>query len=114
MDLGSPPQPPQPPGTVTHISESSNESIYRHLLDGKEVVIRISGNVTVAGDSALDVPAGARVDVEVRSPWRMSFTWDASGCSAYKASQRDACSSDEREFVIAKIKQQPTPPVPPR
>lgn len=114
MDLGSPPQPPQPPQTATHVSGSANESVYRHLLDGKQVVLHISGNVTVVNDFELDVPAGARVDVEVRSPRRVSITWDASGCSAHKSSQRNACTSDEREFVIAKLKQQPTPPNPPR
>lgn len=114
MELGQPPVLPQPPATPIEASAEGRVTVHRYSLGEQEVVVRTSGNVTVAGDSTLDIPSDARVDVEIRSHGqRTTIVLDSSGCTVYRGAMATACDATERELVVASVKHQPIPPVPP-
>lgn len=115
MELGQPPVPPQPPATAVETSAAGSVAIHRYFLGDQEVVVRITGNIGVTGDSTLDISGNGRVDVEILNPeQRTTIIWDSSGCTVYRRSATFACDATEREFVVSNVKQQPTPPIPPR
>lgn len=115
MESGHPPQPPQTPAIHVETSTRGQVAIHRYSQGNQEVVVRRIGDVAVSNRTSLDIPDNGRVDVEIHaSKRRIAIVWDASGCTVHQGSTASACDAAEREFVVLNLKQQLTPPIPPR
>lgn len=107
------PTPPTPPSAVASGQQSASQQRYVH--GDHEVQVQAQGQVAVRDSDQLDLPAGARLHVQVRrGAHSATLVWDASGCTVQLAAAPRACERSEREFAVAQIRQLPTPPIPPR
>ncbi|TSJ87413.1 hypothetical protein FG002_014390 [Chitinimonas sp. BJB300] len=106
-----PPQTPTPPAIY---SGQSDQAHSRYWDGNRELVVYLQGQVKTRGDADLEFGPGSSLRMEVISPTlKMTLYWDVNSCRVSGAHTGN-CNETDRRTAVSVLKQQPTPPTPPR